>query len=176
VIMESPRAPDNHEDEALSSDVQSQPKLAGHVGELTGPSHRYNNTTARDNARVQYGDQYHHYHAVPARELTAREVEVKQLEELLEALAFPQMSFRFAAIANAYSSTCQWMFGTPQFLRWRDRSLTETHHGLFWLRGKPGSGKSTVTKCAVEYARELWLPRKLFTSSSMPEGIHLGKQ
>jgi ankyrin repeat protein len=25
---------------------------------------------------------------------------------------------------------------------------------LFWLKGKPGSGKSTVTKCAVEYARE----------------------
>jgi ankyrin repeat protein len=175
VIMESPRAPGNHEDEALSSDIQSQPKLAGHVGELTGPSHRYNNTTARDNARVQYGDQYHHYHAVPARELTAREVEVKQLEELLEALAFPQMSFRFAAIANAYSSTCQWMFGTPQFLRWRDRSLTETHHGLFWLRGKPGSGKSTVTKCAVEYAKRTLAAEKTIYFFFNARGDSLGK-
>jgi ankyrin repeat protein len=158
--MESHRAPGNHEDEALSCEIQSQPKLAGHFRELTGPGHRYENTTARDNARVQYGDQYHHYYAVPAREFTAREVEAQRLEELLEALAFPQMNFRFVAITNAYSSTCQWLFETPEYTRWRDRSLLQTHHGLLWMKGKPGSGKSTITKCAVDYAEKTFTDEK----------------
>jgi ankyrin repeat protein len=148
--MELPRAPRKPENEVLACVIQSQPVLADHVGELTGPGHHYNNTTARDNARVQYGDQYHHYyHAGSTVDLTAG---AKRLEELLEALAFPQMAFRFAAITNAYLSTCQWLFETPEYTRWRNRSLRREHHGLFWLKGKPGSGKSTVTKCAVEHA------------------------
>jgi ankyrin repeat protein len=154
VIMESPRALVIRKTEASASEIQSQPKLAGHVAELTGPGHRYNNTTARDNARVQYGDQYHHHHyAGSTSEPVAGSVEAKRLDELLSALAFPQMNFRFAAITDACQSTCQWLFETPEYTTWRDRSLRQRHHGLLWLKAKPGSGKSTVTKCAVEYAQ-----------------------
>jgi hypothetical protein len=162
--MEPHRAQGNHEDEALSSEIQSQPKLADYVAELTGPGNHYNNTTARDNARVQYGDQYHqHYHAGPTGEPTAKYFEAKRLEELSEALAFSQMSFRFEAIANAYSSTCQWFFDTLEYIQWRDRARRRRHHGLLWLKGKPGSGKSTVTKCAVEYAKRTYAnERKIY--------------
>jgi ankyrin repeat protein len=152
--MEPIRALDIREEGASASGILSQPKLAGHVRELSGSGHRYDNTTARDNARVQYGDQYHHYHYSGwTSEPAARGVEAKRLDELLSALAFPQMNFRFAAIADAYQSTCQWLFETPEYTRWRNRSLRQRHHGLLWLKGKPGSGKSTVTKCAVEYAQ-----------------------
>jgi hypothetical protein len=96
--MELPRAPGSHDHGIL-------PELGVHLRQLQGPGHHFSNTTARDNARVQYGDQYHHhYHAGGP---TAVDLEAKRLKELLKALAFPQMSFRFAAIANAYSSTCQ---------------------------------------------------------------------
>lgn len=129
--------------------------------------HLYHNSDARDCARVHNGDRHYHFHAgsncvrstsginpESAGGFEAEQrVERPRVEEVLEALAFPRMGFRFAAISTAYQSTCQWFFETPEYTRWRDESLRQAHHGLLWVKGKPGSGKSTITKCAVEYAQ-----------------------
>jgi ankyrin repeat protein len=145
--MEPSRLPEDHYTEGRSTRSE-------HLGEITRSGHHYLNNTARDGATVHYGDQYHqHYHVSSTDGPGAKDSDNENLKKLLDALAYPHMSFRFAAIANAYLSTCQWLFETPEYTRWRDRSLRQIHHGLFWLKGKPGSGKSTVTKCAVEYAK-----------------------
>ena len=70
------------------------------------------------------------------------------------------MNFRFAAIQAAYRQTCQWLFNTAEYARWRDQKLRQAHHGLLWVKGKPGSGKSTITKVALQHARETYLDER----------------
>jgi hypothetical protein len=40
-----------------------------------------------------------------------------------------------------------------EYKAWRDPDKQHTHHGFFWIKGKPGTGKSTLMKCA--HHREL---------------------
>jgi ankyrin repeat protein len=68
----------------------------------------------------------------------------------LKTLAFKGMGVRRAAIEPAYAKTCQWIFETQSFQRWRDPALRNSHRGLYWIKGKPGSGKSTLMKCILE--------------------------
>jgi ankyrin repeat protein len=173
--MESPRALDNRGNETLSRELQSKPELPGHLEELTRSGHYYCNSTAQDNARVQYGDQYNCYHAGSTGKLTLDDTKEALFEQRLEALAFSRMALRFTAIPDAYSSTCQWLSETPQFVRWRNRALKQMHHGLFWLKGKPGSGKSTVTKSAVEYARRTFTDEKTICFFFNARGVPLEK-
>lgn len=136
------------------------------VQERPASGHRFENTTTCGNARAnygnQYGDQHHHYYsAQPGPSSLSSDEEVNPLKRLQQALCFPQMGFRFTAIQAAYSQTCQWFFETPAYTRWRDRSLRHQHHGLLWMKGKPGAGKSTITKCAVEHAKANYTDERL---------------
>lgn len=134
------------------------------VQERPASGHHFENNIACGNARAHYGDQYgdqhHHYYAAqpgpPSLHSDEKANAVEQqkaLKRLQEALCFPQMNFRYTAIQPAYSQTCRWFFETPEYTRWRDRSLRHEHHGLLWMKGKPGAGKSTIAKCAVEHAK-----------------------
>lgn len=38
--------------------------------------------------------------------------------------------------------------------RWLDADMQEKHHGLLWIKGNPGAGKSTIMKCAARHASE----------------------
>lgn len=143
---------------ALSDELQSRLTLTGTSQGLSASGQSFENNIACDKARVHYGnhygDQYHyHYATQPDPSSLPSAEQEKALERLQEALRFPQMNLRFIAIQTAYSQTCQWFFETREYARWRDRSLQHVHHGLLWMKGKPGSGKSTITKCAVEHAR-----------------------
>jgi ankyrin repeat protein len=60
------------------------------------------------------------------------------------------MDFRQAAIDPAHVGTCQWIFEQERFSRWRDPAFRNSNHGLLWIKGKPGSGKSTLMKCILE--------------------------
>ncbi|KAJ5469388.1 hypothetical protein N7539_009006 [Penicillium diatomitis] len=65
---------------------------------------------------------------------------------LLESLQFSQMDARRVTIENAHASTCAWFFDHPKFHEWLDPQMIAHHHGLLWLSGKPGAGKSTIMK------------------------------
>jgi hypothetical protein len=72
-------------------------------------------------------------------------------QQLLEALHFSQISARHHDIERAHSRTFEWMFynynssnhyqGRVKFKDW-----LESKDGIFWIHGKPGSGKSTLMK------------------------------
>lgn len=68
----------------------------------------------------------------------------------MEALAFDRMDFRRAAVDAAYADTCQWILKEERFLRWTKPEYRKSNRGLFWIKGKPGSGKSTLMKCILE--------------------------
>lgn len=60
--------------------------------------------------------------------------------EILKNLYFERMTSRKDQIMNASSESCSWIFSTD-FAAW----LAGDGH-MFWLAGKPGSGKSTLMK------------------------------
>uniref|UniRef100_A0A093VPM2 Putative ankyrin repeat protein n=1 Tax=Talaromyces marneffei PM1 TaxID=1077442 RepID=A0A093VPM2_TALMA len=49
-------------------------------------------------------------------------------------------------ISKVSKETCDWLLETPEFEQWRDRSNLTESNGVFWLKGKPGSGKSTMMR------------------------------
>ena len=73
---------------------------------------------------------------------------------LRTALAFPEMSLRAANIATAQSQTCDWIFETPEYKRWLDPAFRPAHHGILWIKGKPGAGKSTIMKHILRTAQK----------------------
>jgi hypothetical protein len=72
-------------------------------------------------------------------------------ESLMKTLAFDRMDFRKATIEPAHTRTCQWIFEEEAFIRWRDPAFRDANHGFLWIKGHPGSGKSTLMKCILNY-------------------------
>jgi hypothetical protein len=74
---------------------------------------------------------------------------------ILRDLTFPEMTYREEGIDPAYSKTFQWILSEPSsdsrdrsrdhLLPWLQSERT-TDNGIFWIRGKAGSGKSTLMK------------------------------
>ena len=147
------------------------------VREATGPGHVFDNITALDRVHLgnAYGDQHIHYHAVPISQPMANLEETLKPQSLLDALYFDQMDFRSSTVAAAHSNTCQWLFDTSQYKRWRDRHLLLEHSGFLWIKGKPGAGKSTVMKYASEQAKTACRDEMTVTFFFNARGAALGK-
>lgn len=69
-------------------------------------------------------------------------------EELLclEALRFPTMNRRYYDIEAPAKGTCKWIFDDERYHSWLNNRSRSRHHGLLWLKGNPGVGKSTIVK------------------------------
>ncbi|GAM41636.1 hypothetical protein TCE0_042f14899 [Talaromyces pinophilus] len=72
----------------------------------------------------------------------------------LRTLLFDNYDTRKQDISKASSKTCDWLFDTPEFKQWRDRSHVTKDNGVFWLKGKPGSGKSTMMRHISDQLQE----------------------
>lgn len=77
-----------------------------------------------------------------------------QRREFLQALRFDVMDSRLATIGLAHADTCTWIAEAPEYVRWRDESCLPEHHGVLWIKGNPGCGKSTLMKYALDIAQE----------------------
>lgn len=66
-----------------------------------------------------------------------------QLVRLAEqSLAFKEIDYRAEEIETAHSGTCDWIFDSDTgFVDW-----LYSREGYYWIRGKPGSGKSCLMK------------------------------
>ena len=68
---------------------------------------------------------------------------------ILKSLRFLSMELRQTNIEIAYTSTYEWILGqSPEHgtERLKFAEWLETQHGIFWINGKAGSGKSTLIK------------------------------
>ncbi|KAJ5160681.1 uncharacterized protein N7482_007685 [Penicillium canariense] len=80
----------------------------------------------------------------PAAEMS--ESGYKEDEFYIESLTFPQAQFRLEEISSAHEKTCEWILGRPEYLTWTSEEALPSHGGFFWIKGKPGAGKSTLMK------------------------------
>lgn len=73
---------------------------------------------------------------------------VKRQQSVLRSLVFPSIKARHAAIKPSHAKTFDWIFSqsTSTFFKW-----LEAGQGVYWIRGKAGSGKSTLMKFLAEY-------------------------
>ncbi|KAI1274336.1 hypothetical protein F5Y07DRAFT_390609 [Xylaria sp. FL0933] len=69
----------------------------------------------------------------------------KSTVDCLQSLAFPGMISRHNDILIASIGTCTWLQSHPLFQEWCSR-----FRALLWIKGKPGSGKSTLMKYTLE--------------------------
>lgn len=66
---------------------------------------------------------------------------------LLQSLKYQEMESRSKRVANAHPQTFEWIFSNtseeklPSFVQ-----FLESDQRLYWITGKPGSGKSTLMK------------------------------
>lgn len=72
---------------------------------------------------------------------------------LMNSLRFEQIDARHLTIKNAHAKTCRWLLNTSAYQNWLDPAKQGDHRGFLWIKGKPGTGKSTLMKFALANAR-----------------------
>ncbi|KFY22657.1 hypothetical protein V493_06435 [Pseudogymnoascus sp. VKM F-4281 (FW-2241)] len=108
------------------------------------------------------------------------QLKLKQLTEkdkiaIKDSLKFNRMETRFFDVETAATATCDWLFSTPEYHQWLDSDLVSEHHGFIWIKGKPGSGKSTIMKHVVEAASNRAIPSIIITFFFNARGTELEK-
>jgi hypothetical protein len=101
---------------------------------------------------VHYGDNFYNYdgsHHEPSK-TPGQDV----VAHAMESLGFAQMDTRRDTISRAHINTCKWLFDKQEYLDWRNVKLAPTHCGFFWIKSKPGAGKSTLMKYMVKYSKK----------------------
>ncbi|EMD92284.1 hypothetical protein COCHEDRAFT_1134609 [Bipolaris maydis C5] len=78
----------------------------------------------------------------------------EQRQSLLNSLRFEQIDARQMTIKTAHTKTCRWLLKSEQYLKWLDITKLDEHHGFLWIKGKAGTGKSTLMKYALAHARK----------------------
>lgn len=77
-------------------------------------------------------------------------------KDLLDSLRFDQINDRFVNIKPSHKKTCKWLLQSTEYLDWLNADKLPEHHGFFWVKGKPGCGKSTLTKFAFVEAKKFF--------------------
>jgi ankyrin repeat protein len=73
-------------------------------------------------------------------------------QALMDSLRFDQIDARYGTIKNAHAKTCKWLLRKSEHTEWLDPTRLSSHHGFLWIKGKPGTGKSTLMKYAFTKA------------------------
>ena len=114
---------------------------------VVSASHVYPAVHASGNATVHLGDQY----------IIKQDLNDQALEQITNALQFPEIFERHEIIEEHHGSTCEWVLRpatkhkqgrAPKwdcFTTW----LTCSEQ-IYWISGKPGSGKSTLMRYLVD--------------------------
>lgn len=117
---------------------------------------------------LHQGDRYY---------LNAEDIIRKEAERFIDSLRFPDINLRVNQIAESHNTTFQWALDSDsssyqQQSRMHSRPLPAqsgafgdwltTNDSLFWVAGKPGSGKSTLMKYLSSHNKTSALLRQTF--------------
>lgn len=73
-----------------------------------------------------------------------QEERIGRRERLLKSLQFEVMDIRRDTIRKAWSKTCTWVLDHATYRAWLEAQPED--NGFFWIKGKPGAGKSVLIK------------------------------
>ena len=71
-------------------------------------------------------------------------------QHCLQSLYFSEMDERRNDIEDPANGTCNWLLTNLTYLKWFDQQ-----HGMLWIKGKPGAGKSTLIKHVFRGAEQV---------------------
>ncbi|KAF2197542.1 HET-domain-containing protein, partial [Delitschia confertaspora ATCC 74209] len=77
----------------------------------------------------------------------------EQRNMLFDSLRFDQIDARQRNIKKAHAKTCKWLLTKPEYLDWLDATKLDEHNGFLWIKGNPGTGKSTLMNFAFTTTR-----------------------
>ncbi|KAL2126832.1 hypothetical protein VTI74DRAFT_150 [Chaetomium olivicolor] len=84
------------------------------------------------------------------------ELLLKEKQACLQSLSFLSIDARRQGIASAHPKTCNWFFETAEFRQWHDRIDLPNHNGVLWVKGNPGTGKSTLMKHTLGHCQRVF--------------------
>jgi len=67
----------------------------------------------------------------------------------MQSLQTPEAKFRISNVENTFGNTFHWIFELQ--VGFKDWLSGKTENKVFWIQGKPGSGKSTAMKFAMKH-------------------------
>jgi hypothetical protein len=73
----------------------------------------------------------------------------------LASLSFSSIGSRYKRVEESLAGTCQWIFRNAKYLEWLTTGISETRRSFLWIKGKAGSGKSTLMKAIIRKIRAL---------------------
>lgn len=93
----------------------------------------------------------------------------------LDSLKFDRIDARHATIKTAHAKTCRWLLTKSEYQDWRNVDKVSEHHGFLWIKGKPGTGKSTIMKFAYANAKKSMTDTIIISFFFNARGEHLEK-
>jgi ankyrin repeat protein len=99
---------------------------------------------------------------VPSSLYTKPSLTLEKKQSYHRSLKFDEIDSRHATIQDAHSETCRWLLDRPEYKDWLSPEKASEHHGFLWIKGNPGTGKSTIMKFALAS-----------TKRTMPEAIFI---
>ncbi|TLD09746.1 small s protein [Venturia nashicola] len=143
----------------------------------SGPAdHRWEGIIAQDHARLHSGHVYNQVNNIhnyaPGQsdsEATRHQTEGEWTRALLNWLMFAEIDDRREQVREAHQETFKWILEDGHesgFAKW-----LAVDDGIYWIQGKPGSGKSTLMKFIMRNQRtqdllRLWTGETPLTSAS----------
>ncbi|GAB1310906.1 Inversin [Madurella fahalii] len=74
-------------------------------------------------------------------------------QSLIDQLYFDKIDERLTSLMPAQGKTCRWFLAKEEYASWRDPARLADHGGFLWIKGNPGTGKSTLMKLLFEEAK-----------------------
>ncbi|KAH6847423.1 hypothetical protein B0I37DRAFT_397614, partial [Chaetomium sp. MPI-CAGE-AT-0009] len=75
-------------------------------------------------------------------------------ESLVDRLFFSKIDERLTSLTGAQGKTCRWFLTKPEYAAWRAVARQSEDGGFLWIKGNPGTGKSTLMKFLFEEAKQ----------------------
>jgi len=96
-------------------------------------------------------------------------------QAILTTLDFAQRPARYDGIPDAHQKTFTWIFHTPAASELAPPRADFSHwlrsgEGVFWIAGRPGSGKSALMKFTADHA----LTREMLSEWAAPQSAYIG--
>lgn len=87
----------------------------------------------------------------------------KRHQMLVESLSFDELCERFQNISAPHGISCRWFLSTREYNDWQKPGKHNPNSWFLWIKGKPGTGKSTLMKYLYSIRRQRQLPSILLS-------------